>query len=141
MILVDSDHLSVLVDSRDARHERLVGRLANVHDQVAIPVVAMEEHLRGWLAQIQRVRDPHKLLGPYGRLTQLVSFLAEWDIVGWSEDAATEFLRLRTARIRIGTQDLRIASIALAAGALLLSANRRDFDKVPSLQVEDWLRA
>jgi tRNA(fMet)-specific endonuclease VapC len=36
--------------------------------------------------------------------------------------------------------DLRIAAIALANDALLLSANQRDFGKVPRLRVEDWLR-
>jgi tRNA(fMet)-specific endonuclease VapC len=47
---------------------------------------------------------------------------------------------LRHARIRVGTQDLRIASIALAHNALLVSANLQDFEQVPGLRVEDWLR-
>jgi tRNA(fMet)-specific endonuclease VapC len=42
-------------------------------------------------------------------------------------------------QVRIGSQDLKIAAIALAQGALLLSANLRDFRKVPGLQVENWL--
>jgi tRNA(fMet)-specific endonuclease VapC len=53
--------------------------------------------------------------------------LAEWEIVRWSEPAADEFERLRKQRIRIGTQDLKIAAIALATDSLLLSANLRDF--------------
>jgi tRNA(fMet)-specific endonuclease VapC len=39
----------------------------------------------------------------------------------------------------IGTMDLKIASIALAHSATLLSANLRDFRQVPNLSVEDWL--
>ena len=35
--------------------------------------------------------------------------------------------------------DLKIASIALANGVLLLSANLRDFEQVPNLRVENWL--
>lgn len=35
--------------------------------------------------------------------------------------------------------DLKIASIALSQDALVLSANLRDFEQVPNLQVEDWL--
>ncbi|MFN0019397.1 MAG: hypothetical protein ACKVP0_14120 [Pirellulaceae bacterium] len=65
--------------------------------------------------------------------------MREWDIVGWNEPAADEFKRLRTARVRIGTQDLKIASLALANDALLLSANLRDFEQVPVLRVENWL--
>jgi predicted nucleic acid-binding protein len=34
---------------------------------------------------------------------------------------------------------LKIGSIALEAGALLLSANLRDFENVPGLRVENWL--
>ncbi|MCH8923806.1 MAG: type II toxin-antitoxin system VapC family toxin [Planctomycetes bacterium] len=46
---------------------------------------------------------------------------------------------LRKQRVRIGTMDLKIASIALANNATLLSANTRDFVQVPSLQLENWL--
>jgi tRNA(fMet)-specific endonuclease VapC len=42
-------------------------------------------------------------------------------------------------KIRIGTMDLKIASICLAHDALLLSRNRVDFEKVPGLRVENWL--
>jgi tRNA(fMet)-specific endonuclease VapC len=57
-----------------------------------------------------------------------------------TEAAGNRFETLRKQRIRIGTQDLKIASIALEAGALLLSANLRDFERVPGLRVENWLR-
>ena len=35
--------------------------------------------------------------------------------------------------------DLKIAATALVQNALLLSANRRDFERVPGLRVENWL--
>jgi tRNA(fMet)-specific endonuclease VapC len=53
--------------------------------------------------------------------------------------AAGEFMRLRRQGVRIGSLDLKIASIALVQGATLLSANVRDFRKVPGLKVENWL--
>jgi hypothetical protein len=46
---------------------------------------------------------------------------------------------LRRGRIRIGTQDVKIASMALSRDATLLWANLRDFQRVPGLRVEDWL--
>jgi tRNA(fMet)-specific endonuclease VapC len=50
------------------------------------------------------------------------------------------FAQLRRQKIRIGSQDLKIAAIAMTENALLLSANLRDFQKVPGLRVENWLR-
>ena len=34
--------------------------------------------------------------------------------------------------------DLKIASIAIANDALLLTRNLSDFSKIPGLRVEDW---
>lgn len=104
-----------------------------------IPVISAEEQLRAWLAQVHRLHDVHKQIYPYDRLIRLLETLGVWEIARWSEPALQEFARLRQARIRIGTQDLKIASIALANDAMLLSANLRDFQQVPGLRVEDWL--
>jgi predicted nucleic acid-binding protein len=42
--------------------------------------------------------------------------------------------------IAIGVDEfLKIAATALACDVLLLSANLRDFEQVPDLQVENWL--
>lgn len=67
-------------------------------------------------------------------------FFNKWQILPFNEPAADRFEALRKARIRIGTQDLKIASIALEQGAILLSANLCDFEQVPALRVENWLR-
>jgi tRNA(fMet)-specific endonuclease VapC len=55
--------------------------------------------------------------------------------ISLTEQAADVFARLRRQRIRIGSQDLKIAAIALIENAMLLSANLRDFQKVPGLRV------
>ena len=101
--------------------------------------MSVEEQLRAWLAQIHRVRDSHGQITPYRRLSKLISFLRNWTIADWEQTAAATFDRLRENRIRIGMQDLKIASIALANDALLLSANLRDFQQVPGLRVQDWV--
>jgi tRNA(fMet)-specific endonuclease VapC len=141
MILLDTDHFSVVVDARHTRHARLVDQLRHATDSVALPVVSVEEQLRAWLAQVRRVHDVKKQVYPYDRLIRLIDTLRQWDIARWDESAADIFTRLRSERIRIGTQDLKIASIALDTGALVLSGNLRDFEKVPGLRVEDWLSA
>ncbi len=139
MILLDTDHLSVLLDPRHAKHAALLDRLASADEPTAIPIIAVEEQLRGWLAQIRRARTAHKQIIPYRRLAKLLDFLSRWNMADWNESAADVFEDLRSQPIRVATQDLKIASVAIANGALLLSANLRDFARVPGLRCEDWL--
>lgn len=139
MILVDSDHLSVLTETRDARQSTLLNRLKNA-GRVAVPIVVVEEHLRGWLAHIRRSNDVHRQVVPYTRLYKSLEFLKPWELVTWSATAADTFKSLGRLRILIGTEDLNIVALALEHQALLLSANLRDFEQVPGLRVEDWLR-
>src|SRR5262249_41274167 len=98
-----------------------------------------EEQLRGWLAFINRVRAVEQQSTAYDRLTQLFRFFSQWTIVSFDTQAAQEFRALRKQKIRIGTMDLKIASIALVHKALLLSANLQDFQQVPGVRVENWL--
>ena len=58
----------------------------------------------------------------------------------FDELAANQFAGLRRQRIRIGAMDLKIASIALVNDALLVTANLRDYSRVPELRCENWLR-
>jgi predicted nucleic acid-binding protein len=54
------------------------------------------------------------------------------------QEVAETTERLKSAKIRIGTNDLRIAAIVLAYDALLLTRNLADFCRVPRLRAEDW---
>ncbi|WP_228024903.1 type II toxin-antitoxin system VapC family toxin [cf. Phormidesmis sp. LEGE 11477] len=58
--------------------------------------------------------------------------------LNYSADADSRFREFRSVGVRIGTQDLRIASIVLASGGVLVTRNRQDFKQVPGLLLEDW---
>ncbi len=140
MILIDTDHLSVLSNRHSAGHSTLVQRMTSSADQeFAIPVICAEEQCRGWLALVNRARRIHDQIEPYQRLAKLIDFLSDWHLTPFDASAADEFERLRKQRIRIGTQDLKIAATAIVNEALLLTANLRDFRQVPGLRAEDWL--
>jgi len=62
----------------------------------------------------------------------------EMAVVEFDTKAATEFKRLRQAGVRIGTMDLKIAAIALANDATVITRNTQDFARVPNLKFEDW---
>jgi tRNA(fMet)-specific endonuclease VapC len=102
-------------------------------------IISVEEQFRGWLAQIHWQHDPHERIATYQRLQWRIAFFAAWHVLPWDADAAHTLQELRRQRIRIGTMDLKIASIVLAHDATLLSRNLRDFHQVPNLRVEDWL--
>jgi tRNA(fMet)-specific endonuclease VapC len=52
---------------------------------------------------------------------------------------ATTRLELERIGLPIGPNDLLIAAHALALGATLVTANEREFSRVPGLKVENWL--
>jgi hypothetical protein len=68
MILLDTDHLSVLTDRRAAGNAALVRSLERAEEPVAIPIVAVEEQCKGWLARLNRTRNIHDQINPYERL-------------------------------------------------------------------------
>jgi tRNA(fMet)-specific endonuclease VapC len=140
MILFDTDHFSVFTDERDARHEPLHARMEAAAEPIAFTIVGVEEVLRGWLAVIHKMRDVHRQLPAYHRLSQLINVLSEWEVLQFEENAADQFASLRRQRLRIGTMDLKIASMALVHEALLVTTNSRDFSQVPGLHFENWLR-
>jgi len=132
--------LTVLRYQDHPRCAALNARLQAADDPlVATTIVCAEEQMRGWLAEIHRTRDPHDQVAVYARLGRLFSMYERWTIIPFDARAAEEFRRLKAEKVRIGSQDLKIGCIALVHDALLLTANLRDFQKVPRLRVENWL--
>jgi tRNA(fMet)-specific endonuclease VapC len=106
---------------------------------MAVTVVTLEEQMRGWLAEISRHRDPRRQITAYDKLRRQVEALADWLILPWDADSAQLFLDFRRQGVRIGSMDLKIACIALAHDATLLTRNATDFAQVPGLRFENWL--
>lgn len=138
MLVLDTDHLAEL-DRGSAAGDRLFRRLDAVDDDVVTTIISAEEQLRGWLSQINRLRDPMRQVEAYRRLQGRLDFFASWTLLPWDEPAAGRFERMRREGVTIGTMDLKIACITMVQGGKLLSRNLRDFERVPGLTVESWL--
>jgi tRNA(fMet)-specific endonuclease VapC len=70
-------------------------------------------------------------------LGKLFEFFAGYAIAPFDVPAASLFATFN--RIHIGTYDRKIAAIAMTRPALLLTANRQDFEQIPGLRFENWL--
>jgi tRNA(fMet)-specific endonuclease VapC len=138
VLILDTDHLSEL-EVGSAPGMRLLSRLSASRDDSVITAVSVEENLRGWLSEIRSRIRPREQIRAYQRLIHALESHAKWTILPWDEDAAQVFERLVKQRVRIGSQDLKIASITLAHDATLLTRNRKDFIQVPGLRFENWL--
>ena len=140
MIVLDTDHLTVLSFPNCSQHARLMELMRSSIDQdFATTIVNAEEQMRGWLAEIHARQAGHDQVPAYDRLLQLLLSLNRFRLIPFDSQAATEFGRLRKHKLRIGTMDQKIAAIALAHDVLLLSNNLRDFRQIPSLRVESWI--
>src|SRR5439155_23951089 len=114
-------------------------RIAASRQDAATTIVTVEEQLRGWLAEIHRLTDPHRQILAYERLQGRIDFFGAWTVLPWDTSAADMFVRFRRGGVRIGSLDLKIACIALVHDATLLSRNATDFAQVPGLRFENWL--
>ncbi len=138
MYLLDTDHIA-LIDRGGQEAQNIRARLATVStEEITASSISYEEQMRGWLAFINSLRDVNRQIDGYRRLERLLEFYCGTPLLPFDEQAMEQFQRLWVSRIRIGTKDLKIASIALANNAVLLSRNLSDFGKVPALRVEDW---
>ena len=138
MLILDTKHLSELDRGSEAAR-RLEARLSEVLVPVGTTIISIEEQLRGRLAILARTREKGKLVAMYSTVQRIIADFSSWLVLPWNEAAADSFERLQRERLKIGTMDLRIASIVLSNNATRPSRNLRDFERVPELRVEDWL--
>jgi tRNA(fMet)-specific endonuclease VapC len=136
MYILDTDHVSILERKVGSEAERLRFRLS--HRGKTTTIITYEEQMRGWLSYIAQARSLPQQIERYRKLNQMLDHYREITVLNFDEPAVREFEHLQRLRVRIGTMDLKIAAIALAHNATLLSRNLKDFRKVPGLQVEDW---
>jgi tRNA(fMet)-specific endonuclease VapC len=138
MYILDTDHVSLL-ERGGSDGTRLEKRLRAVPlNERTTTIVSFEEQMRGWLGYLSRARSLADQIEGYRRMKGQLETYCSMVILTFDEVSAVEFQRLRQARVRIGTMDLKIAAIVLAHGATLLTRNLADFRKVPGLKVEDW---
>jgi tRNA(fMet)-specific endonuclease VapC len=138
MIAFDSDVLTGILAGRADYVERCAATPAR---QQAIPIIVVEEVIRGRLSVIRQAEAGGSKIGierAYELLGQTFSDLRSLQILSYTSAAEALYQSWRQAKLRGSTHDLRIAAICIVHRARLISGNRRDFERVPGLSVEFW---
>ena len=132
---LDTDILSLYQRGHPIVVQNVAARSAA---DLAITVISIEEQLSGWYALLRSTKRRDHLSLAYQSLADSIPFLAKFRILAFPETAMQLFARLAALRLNIRKMDLRIAAIALEFGAIVVTRNVRDFQRVPGLGVEDW---
>ena len=128
--LLDTNILSDLM-----RHPagRIANRIAQTEQQVCTSIIVIAE-LKYGIAKA----------GSRRLAIQLAAILGGIDVLPFETPADMAYAELRTrleqAGRPIGGNDMLIAAHALALDLTLVTANEREFSRVPDLRIENWLR-
>ena len=133
--LLDTDHVTLLERGHPPLQERLV---AISPDSIAVSVVTMEESIRGRLAVLARRSAGERRVRAYSRFIATVQLFGTIRVLPFTMACEELFQELRSSRLRVGSQDLRIAATALVHEMRVVTRNRKDFGRVPGLALEDW---
>lgn len=134
--ILDTDHVTLFQHN----HPKISQKVRAVgSSNIFVTTVTLEEQLRGRLAGISRAATKPELLAvAYGNLRETLLYFCSVNLLNFDDAAYNCYQSLLQLKIRIGTQDLRIAAIALANQAILVTRNQQDFGKVPNLSLGDW---
>lgn len=74
----------------------------------------------------------------YRQLQQHLTNFCNIPVIGFETAATSTFKSLKKTYPRLGSMDLKIAAIAIANNATLLTRNLSDFSQIKGLRIEDW---
>jgi tRNA(fMet)-specific endonuclease VapC len=94
---------------------------------------------------MELIYSAEKSSSPERNLAVIEGFAARLEVLKYGLEAAAHTGQLRAELARAGQQigpyDQMIAGHARSLGLIVVTSNRREFDRVPGLRVEDWITA
>ena len=138
MIGLDTDILTELFAGNSAYQQRVAAIASN---QRGVAVVAAAEVLRGWLSAIRQAeagKGRRSLVQAYERFQVSLELLAPFQLLPYTAAAHSHLQQWKAAKLRVGTNDMRIAAICIVHGATLVTRNARDYKQIPGLALDVW---
>jgi len=136
--ILDTDHASLFL----AGNKSIIASVAKHSNNIAITVITVQELFNGWTGRLNNSTQANNLTHLYTKLWETTEFFKVITILNFDKDAENlcQILRQSSntlAKKRI-EKDLRIASIALAQNATIVTRNYKDFSQIPNLKIENW---
>jgi tRNA(fMet)-specific endonuclease VapC len=108
--------------------------MMSVHpSDIKIPAVVKAELLYGAEKSTKRNEN----------ISKATAFLMPFEIVPFDDDASVCYSAIRAflekAGTPIGPNDLLIAAITKARGAVLVTNNMKEYERIPEIQLENWI--
>jgi tRNA(fMet)-specific endonuclease VapC len=139
MYILDSDHLSILQRQQGIEYDNLFVRCSRLKAvDFFVTIISFHEQFNGWTKFVARAKDSGALVKGYTELEIVVDTFSRAQVLPFSAAAADVYDELRQQKVRIGSMDLRIASITVGNQMTLLTRNTVDFERVPNLSFADW---
>jgi tRNA(fMet)-specific endonuclease VapC len=133
--ILDTDHVSLF----QTGHPLITQRVRSIDpNAIAVTIVTVEEQMYGRLNRIRRAKSTEDLRLAYFNLNRTLDYFQTINVLDFDEAAADCYQEIVGQKLRVGTQDLKIAAITLSRQAIVVTRNYRDFGKVSGLQIEDW---
>lgn len=137
--VLDTDAVSDLL-YQGKRHDIIEKRLHQVPSRrIWITVVTVGELLRGALAQVRLTESREEGgMEAYVFLQELLTVIASFQILSYNNAVNSVFQSLSAKIKRVGTQDCKIAAIAIATNKIVVTRNFSHFQQIPDIRCEDW---
>ena len=114
-------------------HDAVLERRASVADDVATT----------WITACELFYGAARSARPQANRDLVVRFLDTLPLLGLDLSAAQLFGEIKALLERKGTRladaDLLIAAITVSRDAVLVTGNRRHYERVPGVSLEDWM--
>ncbi len=139
LLLLDTDHISLALRG----NPKIVDRIQNLRkSQWAVSVISIQEIFNGWIGRLNDPRYQDQQVELYTRLWKSNEFFQRAQVLNFDATADTTYKQLLQNHPHLNKRrlekDVKIASVAIANQAILVTRNQRDFVLVPGLQIEDW---
>lgn len=139
MFIFDTDHLVILQRESEPESSRIRDKMSRfATSDFFVTIVSFHEQVAGWYDHLTKAKKQRDIVFAYGMFREVLTDFKSLQVLDYDDQAAAAFIAFLKQRIRVGTMDLRIASIAKANDMTLLTRNTVDFERVPGLKIEDW---